>query len=141
MLSPITAACSPGQTSLQDGSPLEGVTIRSDNTGSGTLTGPDGLAAFPILSGASFLTAQSGIDTALLPRSPYAWADDSWQAFPPADELRWYVFDDRKLYRPGEEVHVKGWIRQIGGSQKGDVGLAGENLRAVSYTVTDSQGK
>ena len=28
------------------------------------------------------------------------------------DALRFFVFDDRRLYRPGEEVHVKGWLRR-----------------------------
>ena len=27
----------------------------------------------------------------------------------------WFVFDDRGIYRPGEEVHLKGWLRQQGG--------------------------
>ncbi len=37
------------------------------------------------------------------------------------DALRFYVFDDRKLYRPGEEVRVKGWLRRIGAGPGGDV--------------------
>ncbi|MCB0079757.1 MAG: hypothetical protein KDE47_02445, partial [Caldilineaceae bacterium] len=55
------------------------------------------------------------------------------------DELRWYVFDDRQMYRPGEEVHVKGWMRRIGGKQDGDVTLPGEGI-TVQYQVTDPQG-
>ncbi len=49
------------------------------------------------------------------------------------DELRWYVFDDRQMYRPGEEVHLKGWLRRIGGGQTGDVGLVGSSVNAVHY--------
>ena len=30
------------------------------------------------------------------------------------DTLRFFVFDDREMYRPGEKVHVKGWLRRIG---------------------------
>ena len=59
---------------------------------------------------------------------------------PVQDELRWYVFDDRAMYRPGEEVHVKGWLRQVGGRQDGDVGLVGDALQTVSYQVVGSQG-
>ena len=44
---------------------------------------------------------------------------------PPNDTLSWYVFDDRQMYRPSEEIHVKGWLRRIGGRQDGDVGLVG----------------
>ena len=56
------------------------------------------------------------------------------------DELRWYVFDDRAMYRPGEEVHVKGWLRRVGGRQDGDVGLPGDALQTVSYQVIGPQG-
>lgn len=129
-------------TDLRDGSPLEGVSIQPDTGGTAVITGPDGLARFEIPSGATSLIASSGSDRALLPRSLYYWDEDAyaWQSFPPADELRWYVFDDRNLYRPGEEVHLKGWIRRIGGGQDGDVEPPGNALHAVSYTVTDIQG-
>ena len=29
-----------------------------------------------------------------------------------ATTVRWYVFDDRQVYRPGETVRVKGWVRR-----------------------------
>lgn len=32
----------------------------------------------------------------------------------PAEKYRWYIFTDRPLYRPGETVHVKGYVRQPG---------------------------
>ncbi len=124
-------------TNLQTGAPLSGVTI-SDGTRE-YLTGADGMARFDIPSGAAYLTARLGEDTALLPRSTYYWGDDSWQAVPQRDSLRWYVFDDRAMYRPGEEVHLKGWIRLIGGGKTGDVGLAG-SLGNLTYRVTDSTG-
>src|SRR5690606_22192720 len=56
------------------------------------------------------------------------------------DSLRWYVFDDRQMYRPGEEVHIKGWMRRVGGKQNGDVSLVGGEVTSVSYQITDSQG-
>ena len=77
---------------------------------------------------------------ALLPRSNTAWSDEPWSGNPLSDELRWYVFDDRGMYRPGEEVHVKGFVRRIGGAQTGDVGLVGSDLSSVNYTVNDPQG-
>ncbi len=58
-----------------------------------------------------------------------SWGDDVWQSRPVQDELRWYVFDDRAMYRPGEEVHVKGWLRRVGGRQDGDVSLVGDALQ------------
>jgi uncharacterized protein YfaS (alpha-2-macroglobulin family) len=48
-------------------------------------------------------------------RAPTSYWDDSgWTSYGLTDELRWYVFDDRAMYRPGEEVHVKGFVRHIG---------------------------
>ena len=126
-------------TNLQTGEPIPNVEITSDNGEVSAVTGSDGLTKFAVPSGALFLTGKSGSDTAILSRSPYYWSQDAWQALPPQDEIRWYVFDDRKLYRPGEEVHVKGWIRQIGGGQDGDVQAPDRSLNSVNYSVTDSQ--
>jgi len=124
-------------TNLQSGAPLSNVTISAGTQKD--QTGTDGLARFDIPSGATYLTARLGEDTALLPRSVSYWSDDSWQVSPPRDSLRWYVFDDRTMYRPGEEVHLKGWIRLIGGGAGGDVGLPG-SLGTLTYKVTDTTG-
>jgi len=124
-------------TNLQSGAPLSNVTISA-----GTQeyrTERDGIARFDIPSGATYLTARLGDDIALLPRSVSYWGDDSWQVSPPRDSLRWYVFDDRAMYRPGEEVHLKGWIRFIGGGTSGDVELPG-SLGTLTYKVTDATG-
>ena len=39
--------------------------------------------------------------------------------------LAWYVIDDRKMYKPGEEVSLKGWLRTIDYGKDGDVGGLG----------------
>ena len=127
-------------TSLKDGAPLANVTIQSADGRFETVTGEDGTARFAIPTGAAYLVARKGADIALLPRSIYPWSEDSWNSYAVNDELRWYVFDDRQMYRPGEEIHVKGWMRRIGGKQDGDVGLVGETVAAVSYQIIDPQG-
>ena len=127
-------------TALKDGSPLAGVSIEARPGGGRFTTGPDGVARFAIPDGAAYLVARSGADQALLPKSPYAWGDDVWQRRPVEDELRWYVFDDRHIYKPGEELRVKGWLRRIGGQQDGDVSLPGGAVSAVRYTITEPQG-
>ncbi len=126
-------------TDLKNGAPLTGVQIQADKGGAVT-SGKDGTVRFDIPNGATYLTASKGADQAILPRSTYYWGDDAWTVIPPVDSLRWYVFDDRKMYRPGEEVHVKGWLRRIGNRQGGDVGLVGPGLSLVSYQVTDPFG-
>ncbi|MBN2116649.1 MAG: hypothetical protein JW730_08765 [Anaerolineales bacterium] len=127
-------------TDLKNGKPLEGISIQPDRGGSGVSSGKGGVVRFPIPTGATYLVARQGADQAILPRSPYPWGRDAWITYPPSDILRWYVFDDRQMYRPGEEVHVKGWLRRIGGKQDGDVSLVGSEGMSVGYQVTDPQG-
>ena len=44
------------------------------------------------------------------------------------------------MYRPGEEVNVKGWLRRIGGGKTGDVGLPGGVVKQISYRLRDARG-
>ncbi|MBM3125469.1 MAG: hypothetical protein FJZ87_10425 [Chloroflexi bacterium] len=127
-------------TDLRDGSPLSGVNLQPEGDGPAVLTGGDGIVRFNIPSGATYLVASLGADRAILPRSSYYWGDDGWMQYTPVDSLRWYVFDDRQMYRPGEEVHIKGWLRRIGGRQDGDVELVGGGLGSVFYQTVDPQG-
>jgi uncharacterized protein YfaS (alpha-2-macroglobulin family) len=128
-------------SALADGSPLTGALVE---TGPGLVqkrTGEDGIARFAIPdAGVTYVTVQQGADKALLPSSTYYWGDDGWQRRSLTDDLRWYVFDDRQMYRPGEEVHLKGWLRKIGAGQLGDVGLVGTGITAVHYSLIGPQG-
>lgn len=127
-------------TDLRDGRPLSGVSIRPDQGEPAYVSGKDGIVRFGLPSGATYLTARQGNDLAMLPHSTSYWADDGWHSTSPRDTLGWYVFDDRGMYKPGEEVHLKGWLRAIGGRQDGDVGLVGGLDNFVVYTLYDSQG-
>jgi uncharacterized protein YfaS (alpha-2-macroglobulin family) len=128
-------------TALKDGAPLSGVTIQGDPAGMKIVTEEDGTVQFDIPgAGVQYLVASQGEDEVLLPRSSNFWGDDAWVPRPPNDQLRWYVFDDRQIYKPGEEISVKGWLRRIGGRQDGDVGLVGSNVDAVRYQVIGPQG-
>jgi alpha-2-macroglobulin len=125
-------------TSLADGAPLSDVIIQAGSQEANT--GPDGLAQFPLPASTTYIVASLGLDRALLPHSSYYWQDEGWNTRPPSDELRWYVFDDRQMYRPGEEVHIKGWLRRIGAGPAGDVGLVGQGLANVRYRIFESRG-
>ena len=127
-------------TDLRDGTPLQNMSISSDVDMPAVLTGETGLASFNIPGNATYLTATKDDDTAMLPQSTNYWGDGSWNQAPVVDELRWYMIDDRQMYKPGEEVHIKGWLRRIGGSQTGDVSLVGNDVTALSYTITEPQG-
>jgi uncharacterized protein YfaS (alpha-2-macroglobulin family) len=129
-------------TALEDGRPLEGVAIEDHRGQQMAVTGDDGTARFGLPNrGTALLVARQGDDMAILSSSGgYWWGEEVWKPRPVKDELRWYVFDDRAMYRPGEEVHLKGWLRRVGGRQDGDVGLAGDALQTVDYRVVDPQG-
>lgn len=85
------------------------------------------------------LVAKKGDDLAILPRNT-SWWDSSggWYKVSDLDELRWYVVDDRGMYRPGEEVHVKGWLRRIGAGPKGDVKGLGDSPTKLQWTLWSS---
>jgi uncharacterized protein YfaS (alpha-2-macroglobulin family) len=126
---------------LQAGTPLTNVKIEARPTTVSHTTGEDGIVKFDIPSeGVAYLVASKGGDEALLPRSTYYWGDEGWRRRALVDELRWFVFDDRKMYRPGEEVHVKGWLRRVGAGQNGDVGMVGSEVSAVHFQIMGAQG-
>lgn len=131
-------------TSLKDGKPLGGVEMTIQPSGVKGQTGSDGLArlALPVSSkGMNVLVARSGRDLAILPEHARWWSQEGgWIKHGINDLLRWYVFDDRKMYRPGEEVHIKGWLRRVGGGTTGDVGMLDGAVSNVSYVLKDSQG-
>jgi uncharacterized protein YfaS (alpha-2-macroglobulin family) len=126
---------------LSDGAPLSGVRIEPGPQSQTYTSGEDGLVRFPIpMGGAPYLVASQGADKALLPPSLYYWGESNWVRRFPSDELRWYVFDDRAMYKPAEDVHIKGWLRRIEAGQNGDVGLIGNDVTAVNYQVIGPQG-
>ena len=127
-------------TALKDGTPLGEVQISPYPAGKQITTNAEGNARFYLPGKITYLTARRGADQALLVRSASYWDESGWQPYPVKDTLAWYVFDDRQMYRPGEEVHLKGWLRRVGGKQNGDVGMVGNAVDAVNYQIHDPQG-
>jgi alpha-2-macroglobulin len=127
-------------TALPTGAPLQEVVIETQ-AGEKHLSDTQGVARFAIpTEGTGYLVARMGQDSALLPASTYLWSNEGWSRRGLTDSLRWYVIDDRQMYRPGEEVHLKGWIRRYGAGQTGDIGLVGDSLAGVGYRVVDPLG-
>ena len=127
-------------TALADGRPLDGVALslggaeaRTDASGLARLALPD--TAAPVL------VARAGADVAMLPAETSWWNEGAgYRRVPFRDALRWFVFDDRRMYRPGEEARVKGWLRRVGGGPAGDVGAVPSGLDRVAWTLRDSRG-
>ncbi|HET9712409.1 MAG TPA: Ig-like domain-containing protein, partial [Pyrinomonadaceae bacterium] len=133
-------------TSLKDGAPLSNVDVTLFQAGIRAQSGSDGLARFALSSshpvGPSYIVARRDGDVAILPESVESWSarPGTWTKQQAIDSLRWFVFDDRKMYQPGEDVHVKGWIRRVVGGKTGDTGLLGDGFTKVGYVLKDSRG-
>lgn len=132
--------------SLVDGAPLSDVQLQILPSRIEGVTSTDGTAHLAFKpykeSPPSVLVARRGNDVAFLPEvsdwGMLPWTH--WSKFDLGNDLRWYVFDDRKLYRPGEEVHLKGWLRHVNRNKGGDVRLLTGPPLKVNYTVTDNSG-
>lgn len=136
--------------SLRDGRPLAGVELSVLPEGLSGVTGPDGTARFSFDeskmnegSRHALLVARRGGDVALLPQeySPHYTPSGlaAWRRADSSQAVAWHVFDDRKLYRPGEEVSIKGWVRRVDLTPKGGTELFPAAGEVVNYVLKDSQ--
>ena len=128
---------------LSDGSSLADVELTLYPGGSTARSGADGLARLTLPTATenefAYLTGRKGDDTAILPENAYWWGGN-WTYRTRNDECRWYVIDDRQMYRPGEEVHVKGWVRVVSLSEGVDVFKRPGLGASISYSLQDAQG-
>lgn len=120
-------------TKLTDGTPVDDVDVSL--LGEPPAKTRDGIARVPVTKGAmSLVVARKGKDVAIVGEG-YGGA---YPLPPRQDQLRWLVFDDRGMYKPGEEVRVKGWLRRAGMSRGGDIGsVPSVEGQTVRYTVRD----
>ncbi|CAA9356548.1 MAG: hypothetical protein AVDCRST_MAG68-4056, partial [uncultured Gemmatimonadetes bacterium] len=138
-------------SSLVDGRPLAGLQLRLQPDGSSGTTNGDGLATLPLPGDAEaraggrpmrgpgegvYLVARLGADVALVApgMGRAGWAH--WARQPTPVRSAWYTFTDRNLYRPGETVRFKGWLRQM--SMQGSLSLPARG--PMEYRVRDSRG-
>jgi uncharacterized protein YfaS (alpha-2-macroglobulin family) len=130
-------------TDLKTGQPLEGAELTVKPTGASARTGAAGTASIALGSPpGSMLVARHGGQTAFLPESTEVrWGSAAtWQRSERGVSFRWYVADDRQMYKPGEQVKLKGWIRRLSQGPEGDVaGWPGEATR-VAIKLRDSRG-
>ncbi|HEX2092164.1 MAG TPA: carboxypeptidase regulatory-like domain-containing protein [Longimicrobiaceae bacterium] len=132
-------------TSLADGAPLRGVSLALLDAPESEVTDADGLASLPLPATGSpdegrLLVARLGRDAALLPERAGRGGWGGWQRHLGRSSLAWYVVTDRNLYRPGEEVRFKGWVRRLEPGDEGGPVLPGSAAGPVRFTVHDSEG-
>ena len=85
----------------------------------------------------AWLIASHGSDTAILSGNEYR-NNESWSDGSGKGDVRWFVFDDRQMYRPGETVSVKGYIRKITGGLTADVAELADAAGNLTYILKDS---
>ena len=130
-----TATLRAWATDLADGAPLPGVAVSLLGDPQSVTTDADGLATIELGSGTA-LVATNGADTALLPDGYYQGV---WQRQPLDDQALWYVFDDRQVYKPGETVSIKGWVRRLTSGSDSQLELIAPGVK-LDFTATDAQG-
>ncbi|HSK01039.1 MAG TPA: Ig-like domain-containing protein, partial [Kofleriaceae bacterium] len=112
-----------------------GVRAQADDTGLATLAlGARG-------KGPHYLIARRGDDVAFVTDDRGSWSEDgAWLKQARAPRLAWYVIDDRRMYKPGEEVSLKGWLRVLDPGKHGDLRGAAGAVSQLSYRVHDARG-
>ncbi len=135
---------------LADGATVDGVTVTLHGQQPGdsgevqesepVAIGADGLAELDLNANShrSLLVARRGEDMALLPQSNAFWRSGGWYPYSPSDTMRWFVFDDRGMYKPGETVTVKGWMRKYEHGPHGDI--AAISTDSVTWELRGSRG-
>ncbi len=123
-------------TDLTTGEPVAGVPVELLGDGRVATTDEEGLAEVSLGSdGILGLWANAGDRAALLPADEW----DGWITTSSSDDSRWYVFDDRGVYRPGETVRLKGWVRRLAWDDDARLELFGDDVR-LTYQAWDTQG-
>ena len=132
-------------TDLATGKPVGGVQLEIRPFGTTAITDDAGVATIPLTtggkSGGHYLVASKGSDVAFVAEGNGWWREGgSWTKQSRDKALAWYVVDDRKMYKPGEEVTLKGWLRVLDHGKGGDVSGVNDLVSTVTFEVTDSQG-
>ena len=131
---------------LAKGVPKPGVNLALQPIGEQRVSNSDGHTTFELGKKGlestlpTYIEARIGLDTAFLPRSYYYSTRSFWHNHDSSVQLNFHLFTDRHLYKPREEVHVKGWLRQIDMAPAGDVEFSGKANSLLKYSVMDSRG-
>ncbi len=100
------------------------------------------LPRYPYKDGRSILLARKGNDVAFLPENGgnYWQTYSNWYQHQGRDTYKWYVFDDRGMYKPKEVVSIKGYVRKFEDRKNGDIARSGLDGETAKFLVEDSRG-
>ncbi len=131
-------------TSLLDGKPMAGVELSllgSDEKGTTDAMGLARLGKYNEPKGPHMLVAKRGDDLALLPENANWWNQyGGWTRSSPPQSLRFFTFDDRRMYRPGEVVSVKGWMRRYDQGPMGQLTAFDDRADKVEWLLYGPRG-
>ena len=131
-------------TALDSGKPLDAARVSVGAFEGQWTSNESGLAdiALPdeseLADSANWILVEHGGDSALLPEGRYWSARSGWVRRDPNDRVLWQAFDDRGIYRPGERVHLKGWLRRAERRPDGGLALLPDDSR-IDFAVFDSR--
>ncbi len=118
-------------TDLRSGDPLADVEINLLGHNTTLTTDDEGLARTSISGRFSWIVATLDDDQAINPASVRTSSR--------TDQLIWYTADDRGTYRPGETLHLKGWVRNLDLSGDGSLEFLPPQ-QLITYQIYDSFG-
>lgn len=118
-------------TSLLTGEPIENAEVES-NTGATAVTNAEGIAEIEHGPGQT-RNIVATIDNEIVAAQPIWESASSHQA----SRYTWYTLSDRGIYRPGETVRIKGWIREVG-ARPAELSLA--EVDEIEIIVHDAFG-
>ena len=128
-------------TDLETGKAAAGVEVELRPAGTKATTDATGLASISLAGMAvgrrHHVIARRGDDVAILVEHAGWSGPGSWITRPREPSTEWFTVDDRRLYRPGEQVSIKGWLRIVDPAKGGDIGA--HPPAPLTYEVTDSQ--
>ena len=128
-------------TSLRDGSPVAAAKVSIDPpVAEMGLTDDSGIARQRFERSSehdSVLVARRGRDSVLL-RTYGAYYRG---AHPGSERLLWYHFTDRGVYRPGEEVRLKGWMRSFDFGPKSTLSIPDRDLDRLDWMLRGPRGE
>lgn len=116
---------------LATGAAVEGARVSFLGSAEAVSTNDDGLASLAATEHRPALLVERGTDSLLVKLDSHFTPEAS------EDNTLWYVSDDRKLYKPGETVSLKGWLRREIHLPRGQIELVKD--QPLSYELIDSR--
>ena len=121
-------------TDLLTGEPIAGADVVTIGGGAAVSTDDGGIVRIPLDQPVDGLTATSGDRTVMVAARWF----NVWEASTRFADSRWYVIDDRGIYRPGETVRITGLVREL---TVDDAQLAFiDGPQTIRYAAFDAQG-